>query len=251
MHDQLRTYSICLGLSTISNNFLPCPYFQSLINSTASTYSSFCTPIQGYPSNVAPTFSSSLSDSFSSSRFSSTKAVAHFLSSTNFIFHSFQSFSQHFIGSMMFWTLSYSSSPKNAIIIFHHYSILMGMLWIFLLYGGVLHELLAIFSLHHHLSIMHVTPFFSTTSLHTFYAVDVFITHFKHSFLFCCRLPQLWGCVGLVVLPFHCLHQDLFPQLMPTYSVASHCVPWSKSIIFTCYVSSLCSCQHFFCNTTS
>ena len=49
--------------------------------------------------------------------------------------------------------------------------------------------------------------------------------------------------VGLVVLPFHCLHWDLFLQLIPTYSVASHCVPWSKSIIFTCHVSSLHSCQ--------
>jgi len=101
----------------------------------------------------------------------------------------------------------------------------MGVLRIFLLYGGVLHESLAIFSLHHHLSIMHVTPFVSATSLRTFYAVDVFITHFKHSFLFRCRLPQLWGCVGLVVLPFRRLHRDLFPRLVPTYSVASRCVP--------------------------
>ena len=62
---------------------------------------------------------------------------------------------------------------------------------------------------------------------------------------FCCRLPQLWGYVGLVVLPFCHLHRDLFPWLVSIYSVASRHVPWSQSIIFICCVSSLHSCQHW------
>jgi len=45
---------------------------------------------------------------------------------------------------------------------------------------------------------------------------------------FRCRLPQLWGCVGLVVLPFDCLHRDLFTRLASTYSVASRCVSSSQ-----------------------
>jgi len=41
-------------------------------------------------------------------------------------------------------------------------------------------------------------------------------------------MEHLYGldvAVGLVVLPFRRLHRDLFPRLVPTYSVASRCVP--------------------------